>query len=606
MDEMEIMAAADEIATVAEEEVETQATEETEEGGFLDWEGLKVFKENIVWGKNPASSKNSVELPLSYAGRKATERTFANLQYEIKELNGEYYLYLKPSLYGYIERIVSFRLGYNDSSLPNKWLSVDGEHNDTYGTLIDTSSLTAFDKTKINPALGSTTIIWFPTSTTQYDGAVAMGTGCVAGAINATAEGSYTRALGIGTHAEGVHTQAGYMSTPSGQTQQSHYGHFAHAEGGETQARGERSHAEGSGTTATGFGSHAEGLATESTNSGSHAEGHDTTASGLGSHSEGRLTSATGFAAHAEGLGTIAKHDYSHTEGVATQSSTWCQHVSGRYNADESTAFMIVGCGVGPLLNSTITNETRENCFSTGKDATGCYIKVGSNGRVITEGQAVSWHDGRTGAVVINKRWGDAQSFYPILSSKSQSGSWEVGTLANNFYFSYISDTNYNNAGSSGTSKQYYIDTNGNFSGAAAKLATARSLKVALGSTSQQSFNGSANATSIGVSGVLPIQNGGTGVAASTKDQVRLGMGIAYEVISLTIDGYATNEHPIQTRGNGTVRVATASYVGLDDDQIKELSPISVRMDGQYIYLRIYNSSISAITTKVAIIYIKD
>ena len=42
-------------------------------------------------------------------------------------------------------------------------------------------------------------------------------------------------------------------------------------------------------------------------------------------------------------------------------------------------------------------------------------------------------------------------------------------------------------------------------------LKTARDLKVCLSSTSAQSFNGSANATCIGVAGTLPVANGGTG-----------------------------------------------------------------------------------------------
>ena len=45
----------------------------------------------------------------------------------------------------------------------------------------------------------------------------------------------------------------------------------------------------------------------------------------------------------------------------------------------------------------------------------------------------------------------------------------------------------------------------------AEKLKTARNLKVALGSTTAQSFDGSANAESIGVGGTLGVANGGTG-----------------------------------------------------------------------------------------------
>lgn len=50
----------------------------------------------------------------------------------------------------------------------------------------------------------------------------------------------------------------------------------------------------------------------------------------------------------------------------------------------------------------------------------------------------------------------------------------------------------------------------------ASKLATARKLGVSLQSSAQQSFDGTADVTNIGVSGVLPIANGGT----STSDGV--------------------------------------------------------------------------------------
>lgn len=51
-------------------------------------------------------------------------------------------------------------------------------------------------------------------------------------------------------------------------------------------------------------------------------------------------------------------------------------------------------------------------------------------------------------------------------------------------------------------------------SATATKLQTSRSLKVNLNSASSQSFNGSVDATSIGISGVLPVGYGGTGTTS--------------------------------------------------------------------------------------------
>lgn len=57
----------------------------------------------------------------------------------------------------------------------------------------------------------------------------------------------------------------------------------------------------------------------------------------------------------------------------------------------------------------------------------------------------------------------------------------------------------------------------------AAKLSTARNLGVALGSTTAVTFDGSANQTSIPVSGTLPIANGGTGSTTAAAARSALG-----------------------------------------------------------------------------------
>ena len=87
------------------------------------------------------------------------------------------------------------------------------------------------------------------------------------------------------------------------------------------------------------------------------------------------------------------------------------------------------------------------------------------------------------------------------------------------------------------------LDTNGKipadklpatFSGNAAtadKLKTARTIRTNLASTAAASFNGSANVTP-GVTGTLPLANGGTG--ATTKKQALTNLGITYGFDDLT------------------------------------------------------------------------
>ena len=88
--------------------------------------------------------------------------------------------------------------------------------------------------------------------------------------IFSTAEGQYTKALGIASHAEGGNEKAaGDEAQPYNEAQ----GKFSHAEGTHTAAVGKSSHAEGRGTIAYGESSHAAGDATTAVGKYSHAEG---------------------------------------------------------------------------------------------------------------------------------------------------------------------------------------------------------------------------------------------------------------------------------------------------------------------------------------------
>ena len=85
-------------------------------------------------------------------------------------------------------------------------------------------------------------------------------------------------------------------------------------------------------------------------------------------------------------------------------------------------------------------------------------------------GRSSSWIGGRDGALV---RTTSISGYSPMLSMKTNSGTWEIGAYDNasytdKFIFSYATDTNYS-AGSNSTSV-YTIDTNGNYSGNAANV----------------------------------------------------------------------------------------------------------------------------------------
>lgn len=64
---------------------------------------------------------------------------------------------------------------------------------------------------------------------------------------------------------------------------------------------------------------------------------------------------------------------------------------------------------------------------------------------VIREGVGTWWIGGRSAALVRNTTWTSNNTFYPITSCKSSTGTWDVGTLDDAYYFSFASDTDFNN-----------------------------------------------------------------------------------------------------------------------------------------------------------------
>lgn len=64
---------------------------------------------------------------------------------------------------------------------------------------------------------------------------------------------------------------------------------------------------------------------------------------------------------------------------------------------------------------------------------------------VIREGVGTWWIGGRSAALVRNTTWTSGNTFYPITSCKSSTGTWDVGTLDDAYYFSFASDTDFNN-----------------------------------------------------------------------------------------------------------------------------------------------------------------
>jgi hypothetical protein len=188
------------------------------------------------------------------------------------------------------------------------------------------------------------------------------------------AEGRVTNSSGSHSHAEGNNTVSlGTYSHAEGQSTVS-IGFASHAEGSQTTAGDDFAHAEGEGTQALGAASHAEGYYTQVSADYGHAEGSQTIVNGISGHAEGWYTTAsnyshaegvgtragtglTGIGSHAEGYFTLTLGLASHAEGLQTTASADYQHVSGKYNAPDSSTdtLFIVG-------NGTSTSN-RRNAF---------------------------------------------------------------------------------------------------------------------------------------------------------------------------------------------------------------------------------------------------
>ena len=113
-------------------------------------------------------------------------------------------------------------------------------------------------------------------------------------------------------------------------------------------------------------------------------------------------------------------------------------------------------------------------------------------------------------------------------------------------------------------------DTSGN-AGTATALAASRDLQVSLGTTSAQSFDGSGNATSIGVSGTLGTAQGGLGfvpnLVAGKIIKVN-ALGTAFELAdddagSVTASSTTTFSNKTINSSNNSLTIAQADVTGL-------------------------------------------
>ena len=115
-------------------------------------------------------------------------------------------------------------------------------------------------------------------------------------------------------------------------------------------------------------------------------------------------------------------------------------------------------------------------------------------GQIKNSSNASSWINGRKNAIICGTVNPSSDAFYPAVSAKTVTGSWEIGTLDESLYFSYATDTNYN-AGTNNTFRRR-ITTDGNFTGCADNVTGT----VAVGHGGTGSTNAAGARANLGIS----------------------------------------------------------------------------------------------------------
>ena len=144
-------------------------------------------------------------------------------------------------------------------------------------------------------------------------------------------------------------------------------------------------------------------------------------------------------------------------------------------------------------------------------------------GKLQSRVASTRWVDGaKDGGSILQATGVDSGDFVPFIRYKSNNGAFVLNGHQDGMILSYLTDANINNSTNTVTESLEFTEagtlvSTGGFQGSlngnassATKLATARTIRTNLASTSTASFNGTANVTP-GVQGILPVANGGTG-----------------------------------------------------------------------------------------------
>lgn len=147
------------------------------------------------------------------------------------------------------------------------------------------------------------------------------------------------------------------------------------------------------------------------------------------------------------------------TEAALTDNRTWTMPDKTGTVAltSDIPSFSVTSSGTGPVVTGM--------SYSSG-------VLTYTKGRILSTAGG-QWISGRDNAPVLaNSSSSTANGFYPLAAVKTNTGAWSIGALGNgdSLAFSFSTDTNY--SGGVNTTNNYYIGTDGAFTGTAAGLTT--------------------------------------------------------------------------------------------------------------------------------------
>ena len=155
-----------------------------------------------------------------------------------------------------------------------------------------------------------------------------------------------------------------------------------------SSATGIMSHAEGSNNNAIGRSSHAEGYQTESRGNFTHTEGRNTLAQGVCGHAEGYKTTSKYTASHAEGQETTASAENSHAEGYGTITKNVSEHAEGKYNSSNKDSNIYGSSGnTQHSIGIGTANNARKNAIEIMQNGDVYVYNVGNYDGIHIKGQ---------------------------------------------------------------------------------------------------------------------------------------------------------------------------------------------------------------------------